>query len=265
MESPSPSWLDELDLHAGPPEAAMGTRALDESRWFLVDHEWASQRRAAAELVAARRTDVLAGSVPAAAEVLDAEIVRWLGVDDALPDPDPLARARSRVADDLCLLAPSDDGWVLAAGCVCFPSYWRLADKIGRPLSFVHEPVPGYPGAFAARVDGFLGRLRDGQGVWRRNWSIHRSPALYAPVYESVPMPPVEERWLRSEYQTLRRLPGVDAIVFTIRTQQVPVGVLADRPDVRHAMAVALRAWSPAQRAYKGGAVDGVLLDWLSG
>jgi len=258
-----PAWHDELDLHAGPPQAAMGTRALDDSRWFLVDDEWSAQRAAAARLVTEHRTDVLAGaSTSVAAEVLDDAIVAWLGVDD-VAEPDALARARLRVADDLCLLTPSDDGWLLAAGCVCFPSYWRLAEKVGRPMALVHEPVPGYPGPFAARVDGFLGRLRAGQGVWRRNWSIHRTDALFAPVYEHVPMPPVAHRWLRSEYQTLRRLPGVDAVVFTIRTQQVPVGVLGERPDVCASLAAALRGWSAAQRAYKGGAVDDELLRWL--
>jgi len=267
-----PTWLDELDLHAGPPEAAMGTRGLDPARWFLVDDEWAAQRAMAASMVSRRRADVVAGSAGEAAAVLEREVATWLGVDVGIDDAgsddsDPLVRARLHVADDLCLLTPSGraDGWVLAAGCVCFPSYWRLTDKIGRPLSFVHAPVPGYPGALAARVDAFLSRLRaDGRGVWRRNWSIHRTDALFVPTHEpGGAMPAVEDRWLRSEYQTLRRLPDVDAIVFTIRTQQVRLAALADRADIRHAMAAAVRGWTPAQRAYKGGAVDDALLAWL--
>jgi hypothetical protein len=257
----APAWVDELDLHAGPPESAMGTRGLDAARWFVVDHEWASQRDEARELLGARRSDVLAGSVPDAAEELDARIRDWLGVDDAVDDPDALARARSRVADDLCLLTPSDDGWLLAAGAVCFPSYWRLGEKVGRPLAAVHDAVPGYPGPFAGRVDGFLGRLRPGQGVWRRNWSIHDVPDLHLPSHPASAAG--SARWLRSEYQTLLRLERAAAVVFTIRTQQVALSDLVDRPDVCAGLAAAVRGWTPAQRAYKGSAVDDDVLTWL--
>jgi hypothetical protein len=257
----APAWVDELDLHAGPPEAAMGTRVLDESRWFLVDDEWAAQRDEARALLQTRRAEVLAGAVPDADAELDARIRDWLGVDDAVEDRDALARARSRVADDLCLLTPSDEGWLLAAGAVCFPSYWRLGEKVGRPLAAVHDSVPGYPGPFAGRVDGFLGRLRPGQGVWRRNWSIHDVPDLHLPSHPVTTAGPA--RWLRSEYQTLLRLEEAAAVVFTIRTQQVPLTDLADRPDVCAGLASAVRGWTPAQGAYKGSAVDGAVLTWL--
>jgi hypothetical protein len=263
----SPAWLDELDLHVGPPDAVMGTHALDDARWLLVEDDWVDQREQSRALLRERRSDVLAGSAPGAAE-LGARIDRWLHahrpdlVDAAHEDEaDPLAAASVRVAEDLCLLTPDDGRWVLAAGCVCFPSYWVLRDKVGRPLDAVHGPVPGYATSLAPRVDGFLGRLRPGQGVWRRNWSFHDVPDLYVPVHP--PGPTGHERWLRTEYQTLLRLEESDAVVFTIRTQQVPIEVLADRPDVCARFLDVLRAWSPAQRAYKGGAVDEALLRWL--
>lgn len=260
-------WFDELDLHAGLPEAAMGTRSLDDRRWLLVDEDWPGQREESRRLLGDRRSEVLAPGAEEAAVELGDRIDRWLAahhpglVDDAhVAERDPLAAAAMRVAEDLCLLTPGAGGWVLAAGCVCFPSYWRLADKVGRPLLAVHEPVPGYAGRLADRVDAFLGRLRPGQGVWRRNWSIHDDPALFAPVHG----PAVgRERWLRTEYQTLLRLERAEAVVFTIRTQQVPLAALAARPDRCADLAAALRAWSPAQRAYKGAAVDESVLGWL--
>lgn len=260
-------WFDELDLHAGPPEAAMGTRSLDDERWLLVDDDWAAQRAEARRLLRERRSEVLAPGAGDAAAELGARIDRWLAarhpdlVDDAhRAEPDPLAAAAARVAEDLCLLTPGPDGWVLAAGCVCFPSYWRLAEKVGRPLLAVHDPVPGYAGRLAGRVDAFLGRLRPGQGVWRRNWSIHDDPALFVPSHGPATG---TERWLRTEYQTLLRLEESEAVVFTIRTQQVPLTALAARPDRCADLATALRAWTPAQRAYKGGAVDDDVLGWL--
>jgi hypothetical protein len=278
-EPVAPGWLDELDLHVGPPDAAMGTRSLDPDRWFLFDDGWEAQRVEAARLVADERDEVLVGtddpSLRAAVEDLHHVVTAWLGksrgsVPPVVTDPrdvlEGLAATRLLVADDLCLLLPGPDGWVLAAGCVCFPSYWRPKDRIGGPLDGVHAVVPGYPGTLAGRVDAFLGRLRPGQGVWRRNWLVHDVADLHLPRWvEDVdrPTPVPEGRWLRSERQTLVRLPSTDAVVFTIRTQQVPMGVLRARPDVAGALAGAIRGWSPEQRAYKGAAVDEPLLAWL--
>jgi hypothetical protein len=268
------AWLDDLDLHVGPPEAAMGTRALDPDRWLWVDDEWAAQREEARALLAGpRRGDVLVparltGALADAADELGARLDEWLAarcpsVVDVAHAGEALAAARARVAEDVCLVVPGGDGWVLAAGAVCFPSYWRLDEKIGRPLAHVHGPVPGYAGALAGRVDRFLGRLRPGQGVWRRNWSIHHTADLFVPAPPPAWAPPAA-RWLRSEYQTLVRLSSASAVAFTIRTQQVQLAPLASvRPDVCAALAAALRSWTPAQRAYKGGAVDDALVDWL--
>lgn len=36
------------------------------------------------------------------------------------------------------------DGYVLAALSVCFPSRWRIAEKLGKPLRDIHAPVPHY-------------------------------------------------------------------------------------------------------------------------
>jgi hypothetical protein len=72
--------------------------------------------------------------------------------------------------------------------------------------------------------------------------------------------------WLRSERQTLRRLPESGAIVFTIRTQQVPLAVLGLRPDVAHGIAASIRSWSDALVRYRGAARWKVpALSWLEG
>jgi len=286
MPTPEPPvWLDELDLHVGPPDASMGTRALDPDDWFVVDEQWEPQRAEAATVLAEHRDEALVGTddprVLGPSEELLALVRTHLARSGLPPRPHggvdvgqngregvggghPLAAARLLVADDLCLLLPDGDRWVLAAGCVCFPSHWRPAEKVGRPLADVHGPVPGYPGALGRRVDGFLTRLRPGRGVWRRNWLVHDVADLHVPIRAaSDPRPEPGERWLRSERQTLVRLFEHDAVVFGIRTQQVPFAALAGRPDVCAALAAALRGWSPALRSYKGAAVDEALVDWL--
>jgi len=201
-----PAWLDELDLHVGPPDATLGARALDLADWLVVDDDWEPQRAAAAELVRTARDEVVVGiddpAVLGPSEELLALVRERTPARSGTPIPahagesarqndgmveHPLVDARLLVADDLCVLLPDGARWVLAAGCTCFPSYWRPRDKVGRPL----------------------------------------------------------------------------AVVFGIRTQQLPLGALAGRPDTCRALAAALRGWSPAQRAYKGHAVDDSVLRWL--
>src|SRR5690606_21475830 len=62
------------------------------------------------------------------------------------PDPadPPLKTASLMVQEDLVLMRKGDDGWRLAAASLCFPSSWSLAEKFGRPLTAIHEPVPGF-------------------------------------------------------------------------------------------------------------------------
>ena len=49
--------------------------------------------------------------------------------------------------------------------------------------------------------------------------------------------------WLRTERQTLRRLPRTGAIVFTIRVYLTPLEQLVREPDVPGRMASAIRSW----------------------
>lgn len=171
----------------------------------------------------------------------------WEGVLGDLP---------TTQGDDLCVLAP-EPGRPLVAGAVLFPSHWRLADKLGRPLAEVHGPVPGYP---AARVERFLDRLRPGQVAWRRNLLVHRTGELHVPDPEDAGIPPADW-WLRSERQTFR-LWKRGSVLFTIRTDTAPLRDLD--PVTRRALADRLAALPPTWAPYAGvGDHLGPLVDWL--
>jgi dimethylamine monooxygenase subunit A len=171
----------------------------------------------------------------------------------------PLERAAVRVEEDLCVLV---DG-VLVAGCVCFPSHWQLKDKIGRHLTDVHARVPGYDAELASKVDSFLRRLTPHTVVGRRNFTIHERPDLYAPVVPPPMEVPPAEQWLRSERQTLRRLPRSEAVLFTIRTQQVQLQHIDE--VTRRRLAARLRAEPADLIAYRN-LTDRLpaLVAWLS-
>ena len=265
----APVWLDELPLEPGPPWLAMATRGLDVADWLVVDEDRDRDLVRKQVLLAQRHDEVFAAlDTPAvsAASVEVLELVVAATRAAAVPaDLHPLDAAGRLVQEDLCLMVLRDGGPHLDAASLCFPSYWRLADKLGRPMAEVHDPVAHYAEELAAKVDTFLQRLRPERPVWRRNWSIHDDPSYFLP--DPTPphdVTPPEGLYLRSERQALRRLTTTDVVLFTIRTQQVPLEVLDDRPDVAHRLAAAIDAWSPALRAYKGGHGALVAQPWLA-
>ncbi|KZT12647.1 uncharacterized protein LAESUDRAFT_640177 [Laetiporus sulphureus 93-53] len=69
--------------------------------------------------------------------------------------------------------------------------------------------------------------------------------------------------YLRSERQTLRRLPRTGAIVFTIRVYQTPVEQLAAEPGVPGRLASAVRGWSDDVAEYKSLHVYKDILQYL--
>jgi hypothetical protein len=123
---------------------------------------------------------------------------------------------------------------------VCAPSHWRLREKLGQPITAIHERVPFYATELASRVDNFLSRLRPGQVVGRRNWSVHERGELFAPDCPALLGVPPEDQWLRSERQTLSRMYRSGAVLFSIRTDQTQLATL---PDVtRRRLAARLRS-----------------------
>jgi hypothetical protein len=278
----APAWLDELGLRAdGPPWLAMGLARVPESAWLVPDDRREVELAERHELLA-RRHDEVVGALPgteaAGAEVLD--LVRdWEArhrpelaadvSDGPAAGVHPLELAARRVQEDLVLMVPRDGRHHLDAAVLCFPSHWRLADKLGGSALAIHGPVPRYREDLAERVDRYLERLRPEVIGARRNWSVHDSPALFAPEPPRNPRPAVagevgERFWLRSERQTLRRLPRSGAVLFTIRVQQAPFAVLAERPDVAAALAERLTGQPPELTEMNGLAphVD-VVVGWL--
>ena len=248
----APAWLDELPLDVGPAVHAMGTRALDPAMWLRPlagDDELCSAKRI---VLAEHRSDVVAmldGSEQPVGRAVEA-IAHRIGVEVVEGSVEEVAPA---TAEDLCILSPLDGRWVLVAGVVCFPSMWRLPDKLGLSMARVHEPVPRYVEELEARVDRFLDRLPVGRPAWRRNWFVHDVPDLFlpAPAHGPRPVDVPDGLWLRSERQTLMRV-GEDVIVFSIRTQQAPLRVVELRPHLARRMGAAVAAWPDDIVRYRG-------------
>jgi len=190
------------------------------------------------------------------------EIAGAAPIDLAGTEP-PLLIAARLVQDDLVLMRRGDAGWRLAAASLCFPSSWQLADKFGRPIHEVHGPVPGFGGGTrnAELIARMFDNLRPDTLVIRWNWSLYGDDRLFHPEVAG----PDERRFgdtdraehvfLRSERQTLRRLPKSGDIVFAIKIAVDPLETLEQHSrgrEIAAALIAQLEALSDEQLAYKG-------------
>ena len=160
----------------------------------------------------------------------------------------PLELAGRLVTEDWCLVKPGNPP-TLAAAVVCSPNRWRLADKLGRSIADIHGPVPGYERRLSASVDSVLSGRR---AWWRRNWSVQSSPARFQPTPDGPPHPAVpSEVWVRSEYETLVRLPATGWWVFGIQTSVRPITDAAQRPELAARILSAVSTLDQSTSEYK--------------
>lgn len=265
--APEVPFLDPRRAH--PP----GVSPLGDAPWLVAGPDYAAQMAERARLLAARRAlcvDALPAAAAAVAELYAAVLAdlalrpdfevaagRIRRPDGAVvaPDPaDPLGTLGLLAAEDFCLMLPGEEETVLGAAVLCFPSRWRLADKIGRPLTAIHEPVPVYDANLARRVNRIFAAVRPGAPVWRANWTVHATPELHllpGDGHAGDGHADGGALMFRSERQVIRRLPESGAVCFSIRTFVTPLARL--RPPERAALAALVGALDGAERDYKGG------------
>lgn len=223
----------------------MGLAVLQECDWLQADPDLGARKAA---------FDAYPESVQLTPPAIAAgeEVAGILGVDGGLE-----AAARS-VWEDMCLLAPSEDGgaYRLIGAAVAFPTDWHPADKLGLPLIGLHKPIHGYADQLASGVDHFMAKLQPGRIFGRCNWFV--SPTSEPRWIDTQPPAQTfdhvtaqnagETLFIRSERQTLRKLPETGAILFTIGIYLEPLGALSLANIARMADAVATIPPEEAER-----------------
>lgn len=234
-----------------------GLAPLPPVSWICDWPDTADQIRYRRRLIGERRAavlDCLPEGLPAATELLEVLLAHLESTGWALGSParvdrdDPLATIGRLVSEDFCLMAPGEDEYRLVGAVLCFPSHWRLAEKIGRPMTEIHAPVPQYDADVGMRVNRFFNRVAAGSLVFRVNWSVSDTPELFTPERHQMTGDPL---YLRIERQTFLRLPRSGVLVFGIRTAIAPLTSLTD--DEGRAFATAIDALSPEAMDYKRG------------
>ncbi len=176
----------------------------------------------------------------------------------------PLELACRLIQDDLVIMRKGEGGYRIAAGAVCFPSTWILAEKFGKPIADVHASVPGFQrgSRSGALVDRIFENLKVEAPVERCNWTIFEVPDLHHPKrhfehqrFEGKTERLVLDSFLRAERQTLRRLPSSGDVLFTIQIIVDPATELLKHPQ-RAEIAATLKghveSMNADELAYKG-------------
>jgi hypothetical protein len=187
------------------------------------------------------------------------ELAESLGVPTLSPS-NPLERCvalgKAWEPDLLFLRTKADAQPQLVGGCVCFPSSWSLAEKIGKPLDAIHEPVATFNAQFANPVKQFLARMKPGISWERINWGLSRSAELNQHPKRRLPRlddsVELKEVFFRVEYQSLVALPRTQSILFGIRLVLEPLEQLRRDPEFARGLARALQTMPTAVARYKG-------------
>ena len=283
---PLPPPKPYYPFEAKPFKVAMGLHPLNLAEWIEIDDKMPDQLAEKRRLLAERPDEVfaalpegLSGSKELLALLVERlttqfpEIYQLNGrrltnyatnetwdLDQATLHP--LDLAGRLVQEDLCLMRhdPAVGIYRLVAASLCFPTRWRLDEKLGRSLATIHQPTPHYAKNIGSPMDKLFARLKVNRPMWRTNWNVLDDGALFQPEGHSrkddypteVTAENVGERvWLRIERQTLHRLPHSQDILFTIRIYNAPFSSLREKPEVAGRLAGAIRGKDPAMLHYK--------------
>lgn len=255
-----PPYLPFLN---GPLTLAPGLRPISPETWLDPDTEaeaWLEEKRA---LMKARRADVFAAAADSEAAMAEAAGA-VLAAAPGAPEGDwdtPLERAASAVSDDLCLLMRDGEGyWRLMAASLCAPTFWRLSEKIGQPLSGLHDPVPGANPGMVGRIHRMFDALRPGQVLERFNWTVQPGTERFTPSQapfkaHAATMDAtgaLDGLWLRVERQTISKLTETGAVIFTIRVAIDPLRAALAGEGHAGAFQAAWDGIDPVLAEYKG-------------
>jgi dimethylamine monooxygenase subunit A len=248
---------------ARPDRWHVGLRPISDDGWLVSGGDTEAQLTEKDRLLRSSFDACVAGVAQANEACSEAAglVTSWLGV----PPPDvagldALVAVSRLVSEDLVVMVPGPEaagGYILGAASLCFPTRWLLADKVGRPLGVVHEPVPELETQIGRSTSRVFESLAASRIVMRTNWSLldcgdlHQPRATHAmSTGQTIDGTNAGHMlWVRTERQTLRRLPRTGAVLFTIRIFQCRLDEL--QPELHRPLAQALDGLADSARDYK--------------
>ena len=196
--------------------------------WLQVDDVFEAQLAEKQRLMCAQRDQVYQVA-PEARDAAEELLALACTHSEAVPQgsDEPLARLATFTQEDFCILQKHGEEHVLTAALLCFPASWTLSEKFMHPLSVIHDPVAPYTADMAKRVQRLFDAVRPDRPLWRANALRYSDPTLFQPRrYDETRDHPDIGGYIRSERQSILRLPQTDAIVFSIHTTVIPESAL---------------------------------------
>ena len=238
---PVAPWMEERT------KRLPGLNPVVPGEWLIVDEAYAAQMAYRAALIRDKRDKVhrLPDETRSAAEeLLDRVLEELRGMagfcvdDHQVICPDgrvveikrdaPLITLGHLVQEDFNIMQKRGDEHVLTGSILCFPASWSLEQKFMKTMTGIHLPVGRYDADIARRVQRMFDLIQIDRPMWRANFLIYSDPDLFQPRRE-------EERrvisrdpphYLRSERQSLIKLPKTGAVVFSIHNYVLPLEAL---------------------------------------
>ena len=161
----------------------------------------------------------------------------------------------SLIPEDILILVPESENYILRSAAVFSPSNWDLKSKINKSLDIIHEPVPGYEKILSTKVNSFFNRLPASRIFERFNWSIYPSKKLFFhPRYPEL-INETDELFLRVERQTFRKLNDASATMFTIGVHNYSLMEVLQIKGAAESLMNAIEVMPESIKIYKGLAV----------
>ncbi|KAF3940015.1 hypothetical protein ABW19_dt0204581 [Dactylella cylindrospora] len=175
---------------------------------------------------------------------------------------DPLHVIFYNVPEDFIIVMKDDltEKYTFKAGVICSSIGWDVSTKIGKELAMVHTPVPEYKEKMAMSMDRYFSKMPTNKPIQRGSWGLEIDQPLFVPPGSPLEhdrtfqSPSLQESslHLRVDWQTLRRLPLSNAIVFNYKALFTPMSEFADEPGIPALVGKVVKEGNKKIMEYKG-------------
>lgn len=133
------------------------------------------------------------------------------------------------------------------------PSGWRLQQRVGWQMHQIHDAIPLWKEKLQASMHKFFLNLKPSKAIQRNNLFIQPVGGIFhlVPFEERPKCDSIDQVHIRTELQSLFRLPRSRANIFTVRTYLTPITELEHEPEQLEALWDHTRNFPDSIAAYK--------------
>ncbi|KAI0035214.1 hypothetical protein K488DRAFT_76776 [Vararia minispora EC-137] len=197
-----------------------------------------------------------------------------LGTQSNIYEDHPLETLIRHVPEDFAFTLPDPKTgfYHCVAGVICSSVGWNLGEKVGKPLSEIHDVVPHYKEKMEFSMDRYFQKMPLDKPIQRGSWALEIQEPLYLQTTHKAwerranpdPILTLDEVCIRVDWQTLRRLPRSRAIVFNFKALFTPIRRVRSEPYIPRLLLRILQDGDNKLLTYKGRHTNHVVLPALT-